>query len=382
MPGFDDLTPDQDRILRLPDEGRYLVYGPPGTGKTVVALLRAVAMSQRENVPQVVMFNRLLRSYCDQVLRKRNLQVEVRTYHAWFCRQYEKLYGGRPPETVDEGGRPRPYRYDWKKIVNACAASGNIAQDTTPLLVDEGQDLPRHFYEYISLHFPNVMVFADENQMLDEEENSTIQVICDQLGVPEENCCRLKDNMRNTLQIARVARHFYAGTAGGVPDLPNRVGANAYLIDYGDLGFFAERIVRHYRIHPQFLIAIITAKNDNLDALRNKIEPLCQEHKVAFTCYKSSDNGRINFDRPGIVLLNLQSMKGLEFDSVLVADLHGHSVRPNAMEHKMRLYVASSRPRERLYLFHDRNQPTPILNDMPGEDVLCRYSLSKEGASG
>jgi hypothetical protein len=46
------------------------------------------------------------------------------------------------------------------------------------------------------------------------------------------------------------------------------------------------------------------------------------------------------------------------------------------------MYVASSRPRERLYLFHDRNQRSPILDDMPGEDVLGRYSLSREGASG
>ncbi len=382
MPGYDDLTPDQDRILRLPDEGRYMVCGPPGTGKTIIALLRAVAMSRRDNKPVVVMFNRLLRSYCEQVLRKQNLRMEVRTYHAWFCRHYERRYGKRPPKMLDDAGRPRAYRYDWEKIIHTCAASGSIAQDSTPLLIDEGQDLPRHFYEYVGLHFPNIMVLADENQTLDEDENSTLRTICDQLGIPGENCYRLKDNMRNTLQIARVARHFYPGTAAGVPDLPSRHGAKAYLIDYGDLDYFSEWVVRHYQMHPRFLIAVLTAKNDNLDALRDRIQPLCRQHKVHFACYKSSNNCYINFDSPGIVLLNLQSMKGLEFDSVLVADLHGHTVRPNAAGHKMRLYVASSRPSERLYLFHDRNQKAPILKEMPKEDLLCRHSLRRKGTPG
>jgi superfamily I DNA/RNA helicase len=395
MPGFDDLTPDQDKILRLPDEGRYLVYGPPGTGKTIIALMRAVAMRERGNQPVTIMFNRLLNLYCRQMLGQGGSYAPVFTYHQWFCQHFGSLYRERPPERVDEQGNTLKFRYDWGKVIQTCAAQTQIKTDPTPLLIDEGQDLPRQFYEYLSLHFPNIMVFADENQMLDDEENCILKDICNQLGISHkldpqtkaimpdnEHTFLLRDNMRNTQQIARVAEHFYTGTQSGKPDLPVRDGPKPYLIDHNDLSFFAERIVRHSRIHPQYLIAVITSDNSSWEAIRQLIEPLCSEQGLHFACYNSQVKKPIDFNNAGIVLLNLQSMKGLEFDSVLVADLHRHSVRTNSAEHKMRMYVASSRPRERLYLFHDRNQRSPILDDMPGEDVLGRYSLSREGASG
>lgn len=381
MPGFDELTPEQDRILRLPDDGRYLVQGPPGTGKTIVALLRATAMSWRKNPPHLLVHNRLLRDYCDQMLRRQNLATKVSTWHSWFCRHFRQTYGHSPPALLDQDDKPRPFLYDWRKITDTCAAAGEISPNPTPLLIDEGQDMPRQFYGYIHLHFPHIMVFADENQRLDEHANSTIQTICEQLGISEEDRHPLQDNMRNTRQIAQVARHFYAGVATGLPDLPNRLGPIPYLIDYEDLDHFAERIVRHALIHPESLVGIFTAANQNLEALRGLLAPLCHARQVAFACYTAAAKTRIDFDVPGIVLLNLQSMKGLEFDTVLVADLHSHIVQPNAAAHRMRLYVAASRPRHRLFLFHERERPAPILEVMPKEDVLYRYSLRRNGAS-
>ena len=41
LPGIEDLTKDQERVLALPREGRHLIVGGPGTGKTTVCLLRA-----------------------------------------------------------------------------------------------------------------------------------------------------------------------------------------------------------------------------------------------------------------------------------------------------------------------------------------------------
>jgi len=42
LPGVDDLNKDQDRVLRLPEDGQFLIVGGPGTGKSVVALLRTM----------------------------------------------------------------------------------------------------------------------------------------------------------------------------------------------------------------------------------------------------------------------------------------------------------------------------------------------------
>ncbi len=378
MPGFEDLTPDQDRVLRLPDDGRYLIYGPPGTGKTVVALLRAVAMRQRNRPPCILMYNRLLNDYCQQMLARRSIRLEVQRYHRWFVLHYKRHYGEWPPECVGADGCVRRFRYDWPSILHACAARNPpVAPSSTPLFIDEGQDLAPGFYEYAGLHFSHIMVFADENQMLNETENSTLATICEKLLIPEAHRLRLHINQRNTQQIARVAEQFYVGLESGKPDIPNRVGPVPYLIDYADVRFFAERILRHVRLHPQFLVAVVTANNRSQDIMRAQLEPLCRRSQVAFQVYRSAHPTRVDFSAPGIILLNQQSLKGLEFDSVLIADLHEHYIRRDSSAHKMILYVATSRARERLYLLHDRTRECPVLADMPGPEVLNRSSLDR-----
>ena len=40
LPSVEDLDKEQDVILRLPEDGIFLVTGGPGTGKSVVSLIR------------------------------------------------------------------------------------------------------------------------------------------------------------------------------------------------------------------------------------------------------------------------------------------------------------------------------------------------------
>ncbi len=249
-----------------------------------------------------------------------------------------------------------------------------------PLLIDEGQDLPRAFYQYLSLHFANLMVFADENQTLDEHQNSTKEDIWAELDIPTENQYLLKSNHRNTLEIARVAQHFYAGTDAGKPDLPTRRGQiPPCLIDHGNLEYVARRIVRHAENHPHDLIAVLTANNASQDAAKISLERACGNTKTRFTWYRSGKTVDVDFDSTGIVLLNLQSVKGLEFDCVLIADLHEHYISQNGVAHKMKLYVATSRATDRLYMIYNRARNCPLLQLMPDEDILKRYTLNGRG---
>ena len=378
MPGVDDLTPEQDRILRLPDEGRYFIGGPPGTGKTIIALLRAHAMTARDNRPIILMHNKLLQTYCVQWLASRRMRLPVDTWNHWLPLHYHQQYGEWPPKLPAQG-RSHWQPYDWAQIEETVAAKP-LHPSAAPLLIDEGQDLPRSFYQYVSLHFANILVFADENQMLDEQQNSTKEDIWNQLGIPVDNRYVLKTNHRNTLEIAAVAQHFYAGTDAGQPDLPSRKGqVPPYLVDYGNLEYMASRVARLAGNRPHDLIAVMTACNESQDAMKACLEPVCRRTEIPFTWYRSGNGARVEFDRAGIVLLNVQSVKGLEFDSVLIADLHEHYVYRDSETHKMRLYVATSRARDRLYILHNRERECPLLTLMPGEDVLRRHTLNDKG---
>ena len=73
MPTQDDLTPKQRAIMRLPDEGRYVVSGPPGTGKTIIALMKSIAMRERHPRVTLITYNENLKNY---------LQAEIR--HEYF----------------------------------------------------------------------------------------------------------------------------------------------------------------------------------------------------------------------------------------------------------------------------------------------------------
>jgi DNA helicase IV len=379
MPGVEDLTEEQDKILRLPDEGRYFVGGPPGTGKTVLALLRAHAMTARRNRPMLLMHNLLLRDYCRQWLVSRGLAVRTETWQRWFTYNYHRTYGVAPPQCPANANGWRPY--DWRQI-EASVAARPVEKASTPVLIDEGQDLPRHFYQYLSLHFTNVIVFADENQTIDEHDNSTKENIWAELAIPPDNRHLLKTNHRNTLEVARVARHFYAGTDAGIPELPKKNGPTPYLVEYGVQAYMAERVVRQARLRPHHLIAVMTANNENWGGMRETMERLCAPPPgINFMFYQSGHPPAVDFSRSGIVLLNMQSAKGLEFDSVLIPDLHAHFVLQNSQAHKMRLYVATSRATERLFLMRDRNQPCPILPLMPAEEILKRYNLPDQGGA-
>jgi superfamily I DNA/RNA helicase len=90
-------------------------------------------------------------------------------------------------------------------------------------------------------------------------------------------------------------------------------------------------------------------------------------------------NQPIQFDRGGIVVINSQSAKGLEFDEVFIADLHEYIIHEQGDERfRKEMYVLISRAKERLFLLIDANMPEykrkKVLNEFPDDrDILGRW---------
>lgn len=211
MPNTREISDEQEEIyMEAPMDGAVMVAGPPGTGKTVIAFLRAQALNRRKRSAQVLMYNRVLQKYTENVVESCEGQMVSNTLLSWFNRWWlihkietesttaEKVYLACPFERKDEvkalGARwdkmhydpkrrakgqwyapidvynrdPKAfepwrakdyeapkiadYQYDWQQILISTVghlASGMPLNDWGHLIIDEAQDFPEKMYGFL-----------------------------------------------------------------------------------------------------------------------------------------------------------------------------------------------------------------------------------------
>lgn len=85
LPNARQISEEQQDIFEdAPMDGSILVSGPPGTGKTVIAFLRAHLLAKKKQDVTVLMFNRVLRRYTENVAEDSESSVHSKTMHSWF----------------------------------------------------------------------------------------------------------------------------------------------------------------------------------------------------------------------------------------------------------------------------------------------------------
>lgn len=85
MPNVRQISEEQQDVFEdAPITGNILVSGPPGTGKTVIAFLRAQALSRKKIPAVVLMYNRVLRRYTENVAAEIDGEVNSKTMHSWL----------------------------------------------------------------------------------------------------------------------------------------------------------------------------------------------------------------------------------------------------------------------------------------------------------
>ena len=392
LPNIEDLTKDQERARLLPIEGCHLVIGGPGTGKSVVALLRARRLHrltedgqrQRQNYVFLV-YNRLLLAASLELMSR---EVNAHPWITWFKRTYKNVLQVNCPVHSNQA-----WNLDWQAIDQSI---GEIDSDLdiSPqyLVVDEGQDMPVHFYAALAnLDFEHFFVVADENQRITEQK-SKFSEIEQALDIDIQDRVLLKENFRNTQPIARLAHCFRVKNDGSPPQefsQQERSSRIPVLIDYGEgceWGFsdLITRVLIAADRNPARLFGIITPDNDTrtrwLSALQKSQVVLDNGMPRIVTYASGEDDSDLSFAEGGLYVINAQSAKGLEFDSVILADIHHYRFNPENKDHmddmKRRLYVLVSRARERIVLLREIGRPCPVEAILPADpEILSRRGI-------
>ena len=373
LPGIQDLSKEQEAVLALPTEGQQLVVGGPGTGKTVVALLRARRHQREQDKYVFLVFNHLLHRASDQLFPGELLGA---TWWGWFCDRFEAITGEAPPKKPagPDGFRP----IDWDGVTKVASGRPLLA-DAPVLVIDEGQDMPPQFYRtLVELGFQRFFVAADQNQQI-LDDHSSRQAIEDGLNINTENVFKLRHNHRNCGPVAKLARAFYTGDPASPPvELPSRRGPAALLCDYAERRFpdICRRIVKIVDREPAKLVGVIAPNNAvrerYLAGLRAATGSLDNGAPTIETFF-GQHRPDVRFDEGGILVINAQACKGLEFDVAVLADIDRHYVSPTDLDAvRKRFYVMVARARERVILLRQRGANSRIEEILPDDPAVLR----------
>ena len=384
LPRIQDLTKEQERVRALPLEGQHLIVGGPGTGKSVVALMRARRLAVDRAHYYFLVYNHLLNRASRQLYKS----LSSRTWMRWFLRQFREITGRDVPRLPKDGNRD--FReIDWEsasQIADSLPSSNPGVEEPPFLVIDEGQDMPPGFYRcLVAFGFENFFVVADQNQQI-TDENSSREQIAVELDIDQSEVIELRRNFRNEYPIARLAREFYTGDpASPPPSLPNRPfsasGASAtILVRYAgnDLPDIARRILKLSTRDRRRLVGVIAPNNEvrkrYVNALKEAARASIPESaSLRILTFANDHRPSVRFDQGGILVINAQACKGLEFDTVVCADIDAHYANPADLDEVKKLfYVMVARAKERVILLMRKGAQSPIDRILPSDASISK----------
>lgn len=369
LPGVEELNKDQDKVLRLPKDGQFLVVGAPGTGKSVVALLRMLKYRDDEDYIFLV-YNKVLEASSKQLVEG---DIKSKTWKSWFYKIVGSTIDEEIPEII-------PYNPDYRKVIELLEKL-DLKQVSLRIIIDEGQDMPPQFYEsLLHLGMENFFVVADQNQQLTDKHSNRLE-ITNMLGLETSEVIELKENYRNSYGIAWLAQYFYTDPSSPKPDLPptSKISLKRPLLYEYSVDEFINKLIpsilKKADLDPSWLIGIIVPDYKIMDkyaqALRQSDIKL-DNGKPEISTYKSTQKDiKIDFSKGGIVVLTDKSVKGLEFDIVFIADIDQFILFNNDLDAmRKKFYVMVSRAIKQVVLLKQKGMNCPAEQILPTDEVI------------
>ena len=348
-------------MLEVPLDQPLFVAGPPGCGKTSLAVWRADALSELYGKIPVITYNRMLRRSLQLVADENEIAISASTMQRFVWQDYSTRIHERPPmDALD------PYTYQWEVMMERLAGGG---PDREALVVDEGQDLPGDFFIYASRFVAsNLSVFADEEQAIGENRSTLVQI---KRAAALPDPVILTENHRNTPEIARLAEHFHRGRLPAASVVRAGSGELPQLVRSPNVNSTASRIVNEFR-NRAASIGVIVDQNSTGQAIWSLLQSRLSQTRVDMYSNQARNEQSIDIRKAGVTVVNKDSVKGQEFDTVFLLELDRFIPCVSDADFRA-MYMMCTRARDNLFLVHG---PDALSADagaaLPGADILER----------
>lgn len=357
IPNHLQLTPLQREVLeRLAFEQNDVVTGLPGCGKSTLALHWAAMTALAGQRVHLLTRSRLLAGHLQARLSRLAPRTGIRaaTVHEWLRERFGHSH------TDSDDGWP-----DWDSLE---AKPGDHRGPA--IVIDEGQDLPPELYRYLRLRNPQLTVFADEYQQLGDTQ-STLEEI--RLGIGADRTVSLHEGHRVPVPVGELI-----GWLGMIrfPSGTLTAQARPSIRAVHDTDGLVNLILGRYRERRGKRIGVVFESAEEHEraevALRRRGRHLNPQS------YRSQQLSRLKIDpaKPGLFLINRRSVKGLEFDIVVIADAHADSWKdPTDPGLRLTYSMLAARTRDELHFCYQGEEEPPLIARIPGS-VAYREAVS------
>ena len=343
LPNGSDLSEEQLDIINLPLTKDWVITGAPGTGKTVMAIYRAAQagrISKRKPVLLLVYNNPLMRFLSTAVKGDNYKNVYVLTYHQWISDIYSSYYGTGVPKIDGD--------HNWDVIAYDIGRLGKLYSH---VIVDEAQDFPVELLEILKNVSEHMSCFIDPNQAVEPGKMDTIEAVKTLCVVAPYN---LTKNFRNTKPVRDLSALYCVDGEPALTDIPGKKPV-AVKCDPGNFDDMNRKMILIINRNKEKNIGVIV----NFKALKSTYNVLNNSlYDVNVQMHKSGTEYRIDFNEPGVKIVSYGTMKGLEFDIVLLPLFDKVPMVDGGRVDMNRAYVAVTRPLEELYIFYWSERPS------------------------
>jgi superfamily I DNA/RNA helicase len=361
LPAFSELIEEQMQIYEYPLDKSLFVIGPPGSGKTTLAIQRARLIVEASRHTTVITYNRMLRRLISLTTDN---NVDARTMQSFVWHHYSALTGATPPtEPYDN------YAYDWDKILEKVAELPPSSQRLSHIVIDEGQDLETSFFKYAIAHICKTLtVFADDDQAISKNSSSIEEI---QQAAKLENPIVLTENHRNTEEISRLAEHFHNGRLP-VARVRRRIKGSLPVLRKISQPIDLARNISTWYTNFGGLIGVVVALNKTGESILNNLRESLPNVRIDMYSNSKCNENEIDTSKPGITILNKESVKGQEFDAVFLCDL-GYFLPCDTDSKKRAMYMMCCRAKDHLIMLDGPKHLSVIaLACLPGPEILKR----------